>query len=476
MEDLQNNKFFAAMKHIFPNLEQEACSRQWTLLIPQSTAIQISKFTTKSILFSHILQPLNQYYPGYFLTLNGKSIEYRPNGTSLKACSKATEAGGAFAEERTVNILFEETFFVGDDSFQVFCINRPITGPGDVLRSTYDGLELFSTKRSAKCWVEMLRRSKIDKPAVTLTLNFAMELNHILMQGNNNNNNNNNSVVENNNNNKISSIITNLTSDIGNAATKSVKILIRHNPHYQVALKQGALFQMLSNPFETMIHEEIYPNIFSTLCNDKMQDENNIQIQLHNLRLEQQVELDKSKQKKKADEMPEEKKSRYNSDNLKWERLNLEPAIIALSGINNERSPLAKLDVVVEVGTLIATCYNEYVEKEEEELKKRDPKKHDKRNKRRRGSLATDDLLPIYIRVVVQAAPGLLLANLLYMSTYAPSDVLEGKYGFYLATFESAVMFISNMKKQNKKENNNAAIQIDDVTNSITKDLSSVNM
>ena len=255
-----------------------------------------------------------------------------------------------------------------------------------------------------------------------------------------------------------------------------MKILIRHNPHYQVALKQGALFQMLSNPFETMIHEEIYPNIFSTLCNDKMQDENNIQIQLHNLRLEQQVELDKSKQKKKADEMPEEKKSRYNSDNLKWERLNLEPAIIALSGINNERSPLAKLDVVVEVGTLIATCYNEYVEKEEEELKKRDPKKHDKRNKRRRGSLATDDLLPIYIRVVVQAAPGLLLANLLYMSTYAPSDVLEGKYGFYLATFESAVMFISNMKKQNKKENNNAAIQIDDVTNSITKDLSSVNM
>ena len=130
---------------------------------------------------------MNQYYPGYFLTLNGKSIEYRPNGTSLKACSKATEAGGAFAEERTVNILFEETFFVGDDSFQVFCINRPITGPGDVLRSTYDGLELFSTKRSAKCWVEMLRRSKIDKPAVTLTLNFAMELNHILMQGNNNN-------------------------------------------------------------------------------------------------------------------------------------------------------------------------------------------------------------------------------------------------------------------------------------------------
>ncbi len=78
-------------------------------------------------------------------------------------------------------------------------------------------------------------------------------------------------------------------------------------------------------------------------------------------------------------------------------------------------------------------------------------KKYDKRNKRSRGSLATDDLLPIYIRVVVQAAPGLLLANLLYMSTYAPSDVLEGKYGFYLATFESAVMFISNIEKTKQK-------------------------
>ena len=46
--------------------------------------------------------------------------------------------------------------------------------------------------------------------------------------------------------------------------------------------------------------------------------------------------------------------------------------------------------------------------------------------------LATDDLLPIYIRVVVQAAPGLLLANILYMSTFAPEDVLEGSMGFTL--------------------------------------------
>ena len=91
MEDLQNNKFFAAMRHIFPNLEEEACSRQWTLLIPQSTAIQVSKFTTKSILFSHIVQPLNQYYPGHFLTLNGKSIKYEPKERSLKACSKISE-------------------------------------------------------------------------------------------------------------------------------------------------------------------------------------------------------------------------------------------------------------------------------------------------------------------------------------------------------------------------------------------------
>ena len=183
MEDLQNNKFFAAMRHIFPNLEEEACSRQWTLLIPQSTAIQVSKFTTKSILFSHIVQPLNQYYPGHFLTLNGKSIKYEPKERSLKACSKISEAGGAFAEERTVNILFEETFFVGDESFKVFCINRPITGPGDVLRTTYDGLELFSPKRSAKCWVEMLRRSKVDRPAVTLALKEALELNQKLMNG-----------------------------------------------------------------------------------------------------------------------------------------------------------------------------------------------------------------------------------------------------------------------------------------------------
>eukprot|EP00943_MAST-04B_sp_MAST-4B-sp1_P000591 g591.t1 len=452
MEDLQNNKFFAAMKHIFPKLEEEACSRQWTLLIPQSTAIQISKFTTKSILFSHILQPLNQYYPGFFLTLNGKSIKYSVNERSLKACSKATEAGGAFAEERIVHILFEEVFFVGDDSFKVFCINRPITGPGDVLRSTYDGLELFSTKRSAKCWVEMLRRSKIDLPAVTLTLKYAMKLNSELMNGTINDTDISNS---------------NLASDIEHAAIKSVKILIKHNPHYQVALKQGALFQLLSNPFETMIHEEIYPNVFSALCNEKMKDENSIQIQLHNLRLEQEQLHEKDDDDENASSLS--KHDRRGQDNIKWEKLNLEAATIALSGINNERSPLAKLDVVVEVGTLIATCYNEYVEKEAEEMKKAKVKENSPKStsvRRRRGSLATDDLLPIYIRVVVQAAPGLLLANLQYMSAFAPSDVLEGKYGFYLATFESAVMYIRNMKMQNEN------VSIDDPNTNINTEAS----
>ena len=50
-------------------------------------------------------------------------------GALVESLLKISEASGAFAEERTVNILFGEK---KDESFKVFCINRPITGPGDV--------------------------------------------------------------------------------------------------------------------------------------------------------------------------------------------------------------------------------------------------------------------------------------------------------------------------------------------------------
>ena len=52
------------------------------------------------------------------------------------------------------------------------------------------------------------------------------------------------------------------------------------------------------------------------------------------------------------------------------------------------------------------------------------------------------------------------------MSAFAPSDVLEGKYGFYLATFESAVMYIRNMKMQNEN------VSIDDPNTNINTEAS----
>ena len=289
MEDFQHNKFFAAMRQIFPDLENEAVSRSWTLLIPQSTSIQAAKFTTKSIIFSHILQPLNQYYQGFFLTLNGKSVEFNAEKKTLKACSEASDAGGAFPEERTVRVLFEEEFFIGDSSFKVYCINRPISGPGDVVYSTYDNKELFSSARSAKEWVMMIKHSRVNKFVVRNSLAFAAGINEEISSGKY-------LLFEQENQSKDG-----VDGDVGKAGTRHDAVenlidaideechtlvgqAIKRNINYACALKQPALFHMLSKSFHTLIHEEIYPNVFSAICNAEMEEENTLQIQLHGMR------------------------------------------------------------------------------------------------------------------------------------------------------------------------------------------------
>jgi hypothetical protein len=431
MEDFQQNKFFAAMRHLFPDLENEAISRSWTLLIPQSTSIQAAKFTTKSIIFSHILQPLNQYYPGFFLTLNGKSVKFNQEEKSLKACDKVSDAGGAFLEERTVYILFEEEFFVGNSSFKVYCINRPIIGPGEVVLSPYDNKELFSPDRLAKDWVLMLKRSRENKFVIESALAFAAGINEQISSG------------------KCMLVVRNerpkdgtgvgLVDDKPFCVERSVSMdafnhlievvneechilveqSIKRNANFSCALKQNPLFELLANAFHTTIHEELYPNVFSAICNVEMEAENQLQIKVHIMRTHGSSEVDCDK----------------------CVGLDLEKtAVNELRSINNERSPLAKLDVIVQVGTLIAASFNAFQEKVD--AKAQTEETGHRRIKSRRGSLATDELLPMYIYVVLQAAPGLLLANISYMKTFAPRETLNDKYGFYLATFESAIRYI----------------------------------
>ena len=65
-------------------------------------------------------------------------------------------------------------------------------------------------------------------------------------------------------------------------------------------------------------------------------------------------------------------------------------------------------------------------------------------------TIATDDLLPLYIATLCRFPPGNILANLHYTQYFARTQnttyMSDGRLQFALATFEAAVTFLQNFE------------------------------
>ncbi|RZC32308.1 Ankyrin repeat domain containing protein [Asbolus verrucosus] len=113
-ENLSDNPFFQEILANHGDIVRRASQEQWIICIPRAGAFEASEINSETI-FDHILVPSATPHE-YFCTLTKKqvwirnkeivTVEDRPNGT--------------------IRVLFEETFYIEDLKYLVFCLERPL--------------------------------------------------------------------------------------------------------------------------------------------------------------------------------------------------------------------------------------------------------------------------------------------------------------------------------------------------------------
>lgn len=121
-EDLFENVFFQTLQKKFAPLFDEATSKRWMVTVPRCGALDKINFELQDF-ENHILLPVDDQ-PTVFHTVSLKE-------TSIKGNEITT--GEGFRREKTVAILFEETFFnKNDEGYRVLCISQPLEGGVDI--------------------------------------------------------------------------------------------------------------------------------------------------------------------------------------------------------------------------------------------------------------------------------------------------------------------------------------------------------
>ena len=123
-EDISTNPVFRRIVTRFPQITREAPLKSLLLCIPKSAiAKEIVANLQDGDLLNYVLKPTNsspQTGVEVYSTLTKKLVEVRGSTLLLRH---------GFSEERTVRVLFEETFYNTEDkSFPVLCVDQPFEG------------------------------------------------------------------------------------------------------------------------------------------------------------------------------------------------------------------------------------------------------------------------------------------------------------------------------------------------------------
>ena len=137
--------------------------------------------------------------------------------------------------------------------------------------------------------------------------------------------------------------------------------------------------------------------------------------------------------------------------------INMHRAVDKCRGINDARSPLAKLQCISGVSKCIMQDVHEHTlavmaeaggdggEEGGGEREGRRPSSFASLSAGGEGArvvIAADEMLPLFITVICDAVPAALLANTLYMRELASSELRDGELGYALAMWEAAVAFV----------------------------------
>ena len=283
--------------------------------------------------------------------------------------------------------MYRESIYCGargNESYVAFCVSRPLDGYGTVPLLN-DGSEAFAENRSAEEWESLLFTDSFTRKELQMFES------------------------------KIASLESPLDGKKEPAAYTEIRNfaerMCRQNfdSQFEAAQTNQKFGIILQTAYETTATFACHGILFASLCQRHASNEKALQIRLHDMRsqvIEKQCPVDRAGLTK---EFLERFDLRHSDIFIK--------ATERLQQLNESKSPLEKLWCVQEANRALREIP---------------------------GNDNMDDSLPLFLLCLVNAAPGLLLANLAFMSDFAPRQWVKnaGELAFHCTVFSGAILLI----------------------------------
>ena len=330
------------------------------------------------------------------------------------ATTTTTTPTQSFLETRAVEIVDDEMCYgsTATESFTALILERPLMGRGDVPRLKDGVTPLYDGDRDAAEWrtvmEEIARSDPVTKKVIERCDRLASKIPQVFAN-----------VID-------SQDVEDATDDLHEASQGLAQTLVT-SKFFVHACHVNRLFNIVTEALESMVCSSSYSDTFGIYCDFVSKPERVLMAELF-------------RQRERG----------WRPKELQGELANIQMtrSISYMYRLNDARSPLAKLQCIHQVIRSIMEDVSDHSssgggangsggdanggsEEKGEDIPT--------------GSttvIAADELLPLLITTICEAALPCLLANTLYMREMSSERLRETKLGYALAMFEAAVAFI----------------------------------
>ena len=409
--------FYKQVQKVYPELQDILLANSGMLLaLPQDCSMR-NVNVTKSLIRAHILKCIvvdhvetpttaeNFTTTEWYHTLCGKCVQLisrrDPITGSLTrhlSVGKQVSDYSTFLETRQVEIIDDEMCYgVETESFTALILERPLMGRGDVPRLKDGVTPLYDADRSSRDWKKIIEDLARHDSIVSNVLQRCLKLATKIPQ-------------------VFADVIT--AFDVADAAddlheaSESLAQVLATSKIFIHAAHVPRLFSMVTEALESIICSASYADTFGVYCNRLSKSERVLMAELFRQR---------------------ERGWRPKELQGDLSHIKLIKSKSHMYLLNDARSPLAKLHCIHNVVHSIMEDVSDHSVSMSID---------DDKTASSTTVIAADELLPLLITAICEAALPCLLANTLYMREMSSYHLREGKLGYSLAMFEAAVAFI----------------------------------
>jgi len=393
--NLASHPTFLAMTRLIPSLKRRA-SAGWILALPPKST---------SSLQSHVLKP-SPFYKNTFMTLNGGIVLLQDNTL------RTIRTDGGFEVEVVARIIHEENFYNDQyKPFRVMALERSLCEESDEDEDKEKGKKMSSMKdsveedmRDMSAWLRLVPSRFRDKDSTLSCFLDDMKYRYVFVP-------------------KIPSARRHALTKIKRAIDLAIGSRNGKDEDEEEE-KEDDEEDDIRNALEHYIFSQLHSVIFKCLQDQYKKKESIVRKEFKTAR-------------NRGGLQPDEVglQSRFHG-------VSLDRAVEEMKQLCEETCPCGKIQCIRRVGRYIHENLNELVRGWSLRNRfNRDESTQSKNNKE--VVIAGDDILPLFVLVVVRAEPADLHANVEYMSNWTLSDI-RSESGFYLANFAAAVQYITN--------------------------------